>query len=75
MPNLTSPKKFYKRMTSILVKSHLYMVNTEYMNDQNYGNWHGKWTWRLYITEDYASLQREHNITGIKWIWKDGEDS
>lgn len=75
MPILTSPKKLYKRMTSILVKSHLYMVDTDYLNDQWYGYPYAKWTWRLYIHEDYASLQREHNTHGIKWIWKNGENS
>lgn len=76
MPILISPKKLYKRMIPILVNSHLYMLNTDYMNDQNYGNWYGKAkTWKMIVTEDYASLQYEHRVTNIKWIWKNGEDS
>lgn len=52
------------------------MLNTEYVNDQNYGNWYsGTKTWKMFITEDYASLQYEHCVTKIKWIWKNGEDS
>ena len=76
MPVLTSPKKLYKRMIPILVKSHLYILNIGYMNDQNYGNWRSKGkTWKIFVTEDYASLQYEHCVTRIKWIWKNGEDS
>lgn len=76
MPILTSPKKLYKRIIPILVNSHLYMFNAEYVNDQNYGNWHGGTkTWKMFVTEDYASLQYEHRIAKIKWIWKYGEDS
>ena len=63
-------------MIPILVNSHLYVLNTDYMNDQSYGNWQGKGkTWKIFVTEDYASLQHEHNVTRIKWIWKNGEDS
>ena len=76
MTSLTSPKKFYKRVIPILVKSRLYVLdNTDYLNDQWYGNSYGKWTWRIYIDVTNATLQREHNITGLKWIWKYGEDS
>ena len=76
MTSLTSPKKFYKRVIPILVKSRLYVLdNTDYLNDQWYGNPYGKWTWKIYIDVNNATLQREHNTTGLKWIWKYGEDS
>lgn len=76
MTVLTSPKKLYKRMIPILINSHLYLLNTDYLNDQNYGNRYSKGkTWRMYVTEDYASLQCEHNVTTIKWVWKNGKDS
>ena len=51
------------------------MLNTDYVNDEWYGNWHGAKTWRITITEDYASLQYEHNTTRMKWIWKNGKNS
>ena len=77
MSELTSFKKLYKCMIPILIKSHLYVLNTDYLNDQYYGNWRGGAnTWRMYVTEDYATLQYEHSATKLKWILKyNGEDS
>ena len=70
MPELTSPKKLYKRMIPILVKSHLYMLNTDYVNDNWYGNWYGKNIWKLHIDVDYATLQYKQCILKAKWIWR-----
>ena len=74
MAVLTSPKKLYKHMIPILINSHLYVMNVNYLNDEFYGNWHSKAsTWRMYVTGDYATLQYEHTASEL-WIRKYGED-